>query len=87
MLRIRLWRMGKKHQPSYRIVVMDSRSPRDGGYIEQLGLYNPRTEPATVEIDTEKGFLRVQLTNKELKKRKKKCNLITLIWGRMYLPL
>ncbi len=55
MLRIRLWRMGKKHQPSYRIVVMDSRSPRDGGYIEQLGLYNPRTEPATVELDTEKA--------------------------------
>ncbi len=55
MLRIRLWRMGKKHQPSYRIVVMDSRVSRDGGYIEQLGLYNPRTEPATVEIDTEKA--------------------------------
>ena len=55
MLRIRLWRMGKKHQPSYRIVVMDSRSPRDGGYIEQLGLYNPRTEPATIELDTEKA--------------------------------
>jgi small subunit ribosomal protein S16 len=54
MLRIRLWRMGKKHQPSYRIVVMDSRSPRDGGYIEQLGHYNPRAEPATVEINTEK---------------------------------
>ena len=54
MLRIRLWRMGKKHQPSYRIVVMDSRSPRDGGYIEQLGFYNPRTEPATIEIDTQK---------------------------------
>jgi small subunit ribosomal protein S16 len=55
MLRIRLWRMGKKHQPSYRIVVMDSRSPRDGGYIEQLGMYNPRTEPATVEINAEKA--------------------------------
>ncbi len=55
MLRIRLWRMGKKHQPSYRIVVMDSRSPRDGGYIEQLGHYNPRTEPATIEINTEKA--------------------------------
>jgi small subunit ribosomal protein S16 len=47
--------MGKKHQPSYRIVVMDSRSPRDGGYIEQLGMYNPRTEPATVEINAEKA--------------------------------
>lgn len=55
MLRIRLWRMGKKHQPSYRIVVMDSRSSRDGGYIEQLGLYNPRTEPSTIELDTEKA--------------------------------
>ena len=55
MLRIRLWRMGKKHQPSYRIVVMDSRSSRDGGYIEQLGLYNPRTEPATIELNTEKA--------------------------------
>lgn len=54
MLRIRLWRMGKKKQPSYRIVVMDSRTPRDGGYIDQVGLYNPRTEPTTIEIDTEK---------------------------------
>ena len=48
--------MGKKKQPSYRIVVMDARDPRDGGYIDQVGLYNPRTEPATVEIDTEKAL-------------------------------
>ncbi|MDE2802916.1 MAG: 30S ribosomal protein S16 [Chloroflexota bacterium] len=56
MLRIRLRRMGKKKQPSYRVVVMDSRAPRDGGYIDQVGLYNPRSEPKTVEIDTDKAL-------------------------------
>ena len=55
MLRIRLRRVGKKGQPSYRIVVMDSRAPRDGAYIEQVGFYNPRTDPPTVEMDTEKA--------------------------------
>ena len=54
MLRIRLRRMGKKKQPSYRVVVMDGRSPRDGGYIDQVGFYNPLTEPATVQIDADK---------------------------------
>lgn len=51
MVRIRLRRMGAKGQPSYRIVVADSRSPRDGRYIEKIGFYNPRTSPETVEID------------------------------------
>jgi small subunit ribosomal protein S16 len=51
MLRIRLRRVGSKGQPSYRIVVADSRSPRDGRFIEKIGFYNPRTEPATVEFD------------------------------------
>ncbi len=46
--------MGKKKQPSYRVVVMDARSPRDGGYIDQVGFYDPRTEPATVQIDADK---------------------------------
>ena len=55
MLRIRLRRVGKKGQPSYRIVVVDSRAPRDGAYIEQVGFYNPRTDPPTVEMDTEKA--------------------------------
>ena len=54
MLRIRLRRMGKKKQPSYRVVVMDARSPRDGGYIDQVGFYDPRTEPSTVQIDADK---------------------------------
>ena len=46
--------MGKKKQPSYRVVVMDARSPRDGGYIDQVGFYDPRTEPSTVQIDADK---------------------------------
>jgi small subunit ribosomal protein S16 len=57
MLRIRLRRMGKKKQPSYRVVVADSRAPRDGAFVEVVGYYNPRTEPATVEIDTERAKL------------------------------
>ena len=51
MVRIRLRRVGRKKQPSYRIVVADKRSPRDGRYIEVIGFYNPRTEPATMKID------------------------------------
>ena len=55
MLRIRLRRVGKKKQPSYRIVVTDSRAPRDGVYIDQVGFYNPLTDPPTVNLDTEKA--------------------------------
>lgn len=51
MIRIRLRRVGAKRQPSYRIVVADSRSPRDGRFIEKIGFYNPRTEPATMQLD------------------------------------
>src|SRR5579872_5134553 len=47
--------MGAKHQPSYRIVVADSRSPRDGRYIDQVGFYNPLTNPATITIDQDKA--------------------------------
>ena len=54
MLRIRLRRVGKKKRPAYRIVVADSRSPRDGAFIETLGLYDPLTDPATVTIEEEK---------------------------------
>ena len=48
-------RTGKKKQPSYRIVVADGRSPRDGRYIEVIGHYNPRTEPSTIVVDTERA--------------------------------
>ena len=51
MVRIRLRRVGRKRQPSYRIVVADSRSPRDGRYIEIIGFYNPRTQPSTMQVD------------------------------------
>ena len=55
MLRIRLRRVGAKKQPSYRIVVADSRAARDGSFIEQIGHYNPRTEPETIKIDGERA--------------------------------
>ena len=54
MLKIRLARVGKKKQPTYRVVIADSRSPRDGRYVEIVGTYNPRTEPTTFLIDEEK---------------------------------
>jgi small subunit ribosomal protein S16 len=51
MVRIRLRRIGFKDQPSYRIVVADQRSPRDGSFIEIIGFHNPRTQPATDVVD------------------------------------
>jgi small subunit ribosomal protein S16 len=56
LLRIRLRRVGKKKQPIYRLVVADSKAPRDGASVEVIGLYNPLTEPATLEIDEEKAL-------------------------------
>ena len=53
MVKIRLRRMGAKKAPHYRIVVADSRYPRDGRFIEEIGTYNPLTDPATVNIDAE----------------------------------
>ena len=55
MVRIRLRRVGAKKQPSYRVVVADSRFPRDGRFIESIGHYNPRTDPPTVRIDEERA--------------------------------
>ena len=52
-VKIRLRRMGAKKRPFYRIVVSDSRSPRDGRFIETIGTYNPITDPAEVKIDSE----------------------------------
>ncbi len=56
MVRIRLRRVGLKRQASYRIVVTDKRSPRDGRYIEIIGYYNPRTQPETVEYQEERAL-------------------------------
>ena len=55
MVKIRLRRMGAKKAPYYRIVVADSRSPRDGRCIEEIGTYNPLTDPAQINIDSEKA--------------------------------
>lgn len=55
-VRIRLKRMGTHKSPVYRLVVSDSRSPRDGRFIEEIGIYNPLTAPATVNIDEEKAL-------------------------------
>ena len=55
MVKIRLRRMGAKKAPYYRIIVADSRSPRDGRCIEEIGTYEPLTEPATIAVDAEKA--------------------------------
>lgn len=54
-VKIRLKRMGAKKAPFYRVVVADSRYPRDGRFIEELGYYNPTTNPAEIKIDVEKA--------------------------------
>ena len=55
MVKIRLRRMGAKKAPFYRVVVADSRYPRDGRFIEEIGYYNPMTDPVEVKIDAEKA--------------------------------
>lgn len=54
-LKIRLTRLGDKKAPFYRVVVADSRSPRDGKFVEVLGTFNPLTDPAEIKIDNEKA--------------------------------
>ena len=56
MVRIRLRRIGLKGQPTYRIVASDKESPRDGRFLEILGFYNPRTQPATIHVKEERAF-------------------------------
>jgi small subunit ribosomal protein S16 len=56
LVKIRLRRVGAKKKPSYRVVVADSRAPRDGAFIDVIGHYNPLTEPATIDIDGEKAL-------------------------------
>lgn len=56
MVRIRLRRIGLKGQPTYRIVAADKESPRDGRFLEILGFYNPRTQPATIHIKEDRAY-------------------------------
>ena len=60
-VKMRLRRMGAKKKPFYRVIVADSRSPRDGRFIEEIGYYNPMTNPAEIKIDAEKA--KTWLTN------------------------
>ena len=53
-VKLRLTRVGSKKNPIYRVVVADSRSPRDGRFIEIIGRYNPQTDPSTIELDEQK---------------------------------
>ncbi len=54
-VKLRLMRMGKKKQPTYRVVAADGRSPRDGRFIESIGTYEPRAEPSVVKVDNERA--------------------------------
>jgi small subunit ribosomal protein S16 len=54
-VKLRLMRMGKKKQPTYRVVAADVRSPRDGRFIEIVGFYDPRTDPSEIRVDNEKA--------------------------------
>lgn len=56
MVKIRLRRVGRKKRPSYRVVVADARSPRDGAFIETIGHYDPLTDPPTIVINEEKAL-------------------------------
>lgn len=55
-VKLRLMRMGKKKQPTYRVVAADERSPRDGRFIEIIGTYEPRAEPSKVNVDSDKAL-------------------------------
>jgi len=56
MVKIRLRRVGAKNRPSYRVVVADSRAPRDGAFIERIGFYDPLTQPETLTVDEDKAL-------------------------------
>jgi small subunit ribosomal protein S16 len=80
-VKIRLMRVGKKKQPTYRVVVADSRSPRDGRYIEIIGHYGPRHEPSLVEIDDEKALAWLR-QGAQLSERVHRLLVSTGVWER-----
>ena len=79
--KIRLRRMGAKKAPFYRVVVADSRSPRDGRFIEEIGYYNPISEPAEIKIDEEK-VLKWLKTGAEPSETVKQLLKTTCIWAK-----
>jgi small subunit ribosomal protein S16 len=80
-VKIRLTRIGKKKQPSYRVVVMDSRKPRDGAYIEQIGRYDARQDPSLIEIDNDRALYWLN-TGAQPTDRAKKLLEISGAWTR-----
>lgn len=79
-VKLRLTRIGKTKQPQYRIVATDSRSPRDGRFIEILGHYNPRQEPSTLTVNNEKA-VKWLMEGAQPTERVKKLLEISGAWG------
>ena len=79
-VKLRLTRVGKKKQPQYRIVAADSRSPRDGRFIQIVGTYNPRTEPSALTVDNEKA-VKWLMDGAQPTERVKKLLEISGAWG------
>jgi small subunit ribosomal protein S16 len=79
-VKIRLMRMGKKKQPTYRVVVADARSPRDGGFIEIIGHYGPRQDPSVVNIDEEKALSWLR-KGAQPTEQVQKLLTVTGVWG------
>jgi len=77
-VKIRLTRVGAKKQPYYRIVVTDSRSPRDGKFIENIGTYDPKREPSIIEVDKEKALEWLQKGAKPTNTVQKIFNIVNL---------
>lgn len=80
-VKIRLKRMGKKKQPTYRVVVADARSPRDGRIIESIGRYDPRQDPSLIEIDGDRALYWLQ-TGAQPTERAKKLLEINGTWAK-----
>ena len=79
-VKIRLMRMGKKKQPTYRVVVADARSPRDGGFIEIIGHYGPRQDPSIITIDEEKALSWLR-KGAQPTEQVQKLLAVTGVWG------
>ena len=79
-VKIRLMRMGKKKQPTYRVVVADARSPRDGGFIEIIGHYGPRQDPSIINIDEEKALSWLR-KGAQPTEQVQKLLAVTGVWG------
>jgi small subunit ribosomal protein S16 len=79
-VKIRLMRMGKRRQPTYRVVVADSRSPRDGSFIEIIGHYGPRQDPSVINIDGEKALSWLR-KGAQPTEQVQKLLTVTGVWG------